>query len=101
MERNKMLGLIAAVIVAVLLAIAGKSCVKDAKSKNPVVQQPTIIVSPQIVQGGDSNYSYTPPVPTSPPVQTEPPAMVTESPVTQPATVSKSKLDELWEKSAR
>lgn len=95
MERNKMLGLIAAVIAAVLMAIAGKSCVKDAKNKNAVTQQPTIIVSPQIVDGDNGNYT---PAKTSPPAtssqQTTPP----EVPV-QTEKTSKSKLDELWEKS--
>ncbi len=96
MERNKMIALIVAVIAAVLMAIAGKSCVKDAAEKNPVVQQPTIIVSPQIVQGDNS---WTPPQnaasTTAAPILTEP-----ETPVGVPQgeTTSKSKLDELWEK---
>lgn len=96
MERNKMIALIAAVIAAVLMAIAGKSCVKDAAEKNTAVQRPTIIVSPQIVQGENS---WTPPQNTAPsaapPVLTE-----SETPVGAPQgeTTSKSKLDELWEK---
>lgn len=98
MERNKMLGLIAAVLAAVLMAIAGKSCVKDAKVKNQNTQRPTIIVSPQIVQGDNDwtpNPDYTPPVQTAP-AETEPPE---EAP--QKETTSKSKLDELWEQTAK
>lgn len=99
MERNKMIGLIAAVLAAVFLAIAGKSCVKDAKTKNPAVQRPTIVVSPQIVQGDNV---YTPSYTTAPPVQTVPtePEMPEEN-VPQTETSSKSKLDQLWEDTAK
>ncbi len=95
MERNKMIGLIAAVLAAVLMAIAGKSCVKDAKTKNTVTQRPTIIVSPQIVQGDNT---YTPSYTTAPPVQTVPPEPETPENEPQTETSSKSKLDELWER---
>lgn len=95
MERNKMIGLIAAVLAAVLMAIVGKSCVKDAKTKNTVTQRPTIIVSPQIVQGDNV---YTPSYTTAPPVQTVPPDPETPGNIPQTETSSKSKLDELWER---
>lgn len=98
MERGKLMGLVIAVVVAVLLAIAGKSCTKDAKEKNPVVQRPTIVVSPQIIQ--DDGYSPPPDIPTSPPAVTDPPPAQPDIFATAPTTEagSKSKLDELWEK---
>lgn len=99
MERNKLFGLIAAVIAAVLMAIAGKSCVNDAKTKNTATQRPTIVVSPQIVQGDNV---YTPSYTTAPPVQTVPTEPETsEEYVPQTETSSKSKLDQLWEETAK
>ncbi|MBQ8181390.1 MAG: hypothetical protein IJ010_05395 [Ruminococcus sp.] len=101
MERSKLMGLIIAVLAAVLMAIAGKSCTVDAKKKNPPVQRPTIVVSPQIVQGD----GYTPPpadITTAAPVPTAPPEPDTYDEIAPPTeTGSKSKLDLLWEQTAQ
>lgn len=98
MERGKFMGLVIAVLAAVLLAIAGKSCTKDAIQKNPPVQRPTIVISPQIVQGD----GYTPPpdIPTAAPATLAPhePDTYEKAPTTEAG--SKSKLDLLWEKTA-
>ena len=99
MERGKFMGLVIAVLAAVLLAIAGKSCTADAKKKNPPVQRPTIVISPQIVQGD----GYTPPpdIPAAAPVLTAPPEPDTYEKTPTTEAGSKSKLDELWEKTAK
>ncbi len=99
MERGKLIGLVIAVAAAVLLAIIGKTGTEKAKKQNPDVVRPTIVISPEIV----TKDGYTPPVniPTAAPETTAPPEpeIFETSPPTE--TGSKSKLDELWERTEK